>query len=98
MHECKHCHKRIGLRVGTVMQNSKMPYRAWMYAITMLLLSSRQPSAISVWRFFKEHYNRKRYQPAWEILHKLRATMGKHDLKFKLHKEVEVDEAFFTAN
>ena len=48
MHECKHCHKRIGLRVGTVMHGSEMPSQTWMYTVTMQLLSSRLPSAKSV--------------------------------------------------
>lgn len=97
MHECKHCHKRIGLRVGTVMHGSKMPFRAWMYAMTMQLLSSRQPSAKSISRYFGDRYGRKRYQPAWEMLHKLRDAMGKHDARYKLRQEIEVDEAFFTS-
>lgn len=48
MHECKHCHKRIGLRVGTVMHGSEMLSQTWMYTVTMQLLSSRLPSAKSV--------------------------------------------------
>ena len=98
MHQCKHCGKRIGLKVGTVMQHSRLEYQVWMYAIVLLTLSSRQPSAKSVQRYLADNYQHKRYQPAWELLHKLRDIMGKHEEVKKLSGEVEIDEAFFTTS
>jgi hypothetical protein len=38
----------------------------------------------------------KRYQPIWEMVHKLRSVMGKRDGKYMLTGTVEVDEGFFT--
>ena len=40
--ECRNCHSRQSLRSGTVMQNSKLPYRYWI--ATMFLLMSTKKS------------------------------------------------------
>ena len=39
---------------------------------------------------------RKRYQPVWEMVHKLRDVMGKRDGGYPLHGDMEVDEGFFS--
>ena len=39
---------------------------------------------------------RKRYQPVWEMVHKLRDVMGKRDARYNLHGDVEIDEGFFS--
>ena len=36
---------------------------------------------------------RKRYQPVWEMVHKLRDVMGKRDARYNLHGDVEIDES-----
>ena len=38
----------------------------------------------------------KRYQPIWEMMHKLRSVMGLRDGKYTLNGIVELDEGFFT--
>ena len=38
----------------------------------------------------------KRYQPVWEMVHKLRDVMGKRDARYNLHGDVEIDEGFFS--
>jgi hypothetical protein len=40
----------------------------------------------------------KRYQPVWEMMHKLRSVMGLTDSRYQLTKAVELDEAFFTTD
>ena len=35
----------------------------------------------------------KRYQPIWEMMHKLRSVMGLRDGKYTLNGVVELDEA-----
>jgi hypothetical protein len=36
-----------------------------------------------------------RYQPIWEMMHKLRSVMGLRDDLYVLTNEVELDEGFF---
>lgn len=98
MHECNNrkCRKRTGLRVGTVMQFSKLPFYVWMYTPCMMVLSPRIPSALSLHRFIQDRCGIKRYQPVWEMCHKMREGMGIHDRQRMPEGKVEVDEAFFT--
>ena len=38
----------------------------------------------------------KRYQPIWEMMHKLRSVMGKRDDKYTFKGNIELDEGFFS--
>ena len=88
---CKKCHFRTTLRSGTVMENSKLPFRYWFFAIHLLTTSKKPFSALEVQRQLKH----KRYQPIWEMLHKLRSVMGQRDAQYKLGSVVELDEGYF---
>ncbi|KAA6304209.1 hypothetical protein EZS27_044147, partial [termite gut metagenome] len=37
----------------------------------------------------------KRYEPIWNMLHKLRGIMGKRDEQYSLSGVIELDEGFF---
>ena len=89
--ECKECKHRTGLRAGTVMQSSKLPFHYWFVAMHLITSSKKSFSAKELQRQL-EH---KRYQPIWEMLHKLRLVMGSRDEEYTLGDEVEVDEGFF---
>ena len=77
MHECKNpkCRKRISLRVETVMQFSKLSFYVWMYTLGMMALSPKEPSVLALHRFNKDRCGIKRYQPVWEMCHKIRQAM-----------------------
>ena len=91
-YECKKCHSRTSLRSGTVMENSKLPYRYWL--ITIHLLTSTKKSFST--EELRRQLGHKRYQPIWEMVCKLREVMGKRDDKYKLAGQIELDDAFFT--
>ena len=38
----------------------------------------------------------KRYQPIWEMLHKIRSVMGQRDAQYTLSGMIELDEGFFS--
>jgi hypothetical protein len=38
---------------------------------------------------------RKRYEPVWLMMHKIRTAMGKRDDRYKLDDMVEFDEGYF---
>jgi len=40
----------------------------------------------------------KRYQPIWEMMHKLRSAIGKRDDNYKLSGTIELDEKYFTTD
>ena len=92
-YECKKCHSRTSLRSGTVMENSKLPFRYWL--ITIHLLTSTRKSFST--EELRRQLGHKRYQPIWEMVCKLREVMGKRDDKYKLAGQIELDDAFFTS-
>ena len=80
------------LTADTVMHNSKLPLMYWFKAIHLLTSTKNTFSASEMQR----QLGHKRYQPIWEMMHKLRNVMGKRDSKYTLLGSVEVDEGFFS--
>lgn len=91
-YECKKCKTRITLRSGTIMHNSKLPFSYWFIAIHLLTSTKKSFSAKEIQR----QLGHKRYQPIWEMLHKLRIAMGNRDDNYKLAGQIELDEGFFS--
>jgi transposase-like protein len=74
------------------MHNSKLPFRYWFIAIHLLTSTKKSFSAKEVQR----QLGHKRYQPVWEMLHKLRSAMGGRDESYQLAGQIELDEGFFS--
>jgi len=89
--ECKKCHHRTTLKSGTVMQNSKLPFRYWFIAMHLISSTKKTFSAKEIQR----QLGHKRYEPIWAMMHKLRLVMGMRDDKYTLNDEVELDDSFF---
>ena len=92
--QCKKCDHRTSLTAGTVMHNSKLPLLYWFVAIHLLTSTKKSFSAKEMQRQL-EH---KRYQPIWELMHKLRSVMGMRDAQYKLLGSIELDEGFFSTS
>ena len=92
MFQCKECGHRQSLRYGTVMQGSKLPFRYWFIAMHLLTATKHTFSAAELQR----QLGHNRYQPIWEMVHKLRSVMGQRDSEYMLTYSVELDEGFFT--
>lgn len=92
LYQCKECGSRTTLRSGTVMHASKLSFRYWFIAMHLLTGTRKSFSAKEVQR----QLGHKRYQPIWEMLHKLRAVMGLRDDRHVLEHQVELDEGFFS--
>jgi len=89
--ECKQCNHRTRLRVGTVMENSKLPFQYWFIAMHLITSTKKSISAKEMQR----QLGHKRYEPIWAMMHKLRLVMGIRDESYTLSDEVELDEGFF---
>jgi transposase-like protein len=89
--QCKECSFRTTLRSGTVMENSKLPFRYWLTAMQFLTHNKKSYSAKSI----QNELGHKRYEPIWTMLHKLRAVMGYRDSEYELSNWIELDEGFF---
>lgn len=92
--ECRSCGHRTSLTCGTVMHGTKLPLMYWFVAIHLLTSTKKSISASEMQR----QLGHKRYQPVWEMLHKLREAMGKRDSRYSLSGEIELDEGFFTVD
>jgi len=89
--KCKKCGTRTTLKSGTVMENSKLPYRYWFVAMHLITSTKKPISALELQR----QLGHKFYEPVWAMLHKLRIVMGKRDDRYYLNNQVEIDEGFF---
>ncbi len=86
------CGHRQSIEANTMMRSSKLPYPYWFIAMYLMTSTKRTFSALDIQR----QLDHKRYQPVWEIMHKLHEVMGKRREEYRLNGEVEIDEAFFS--
>lgn len=92
LYKCKSCYFMMSLKSGTVMENSKLPYRFWLITLHLLTSTKKTISALELQRQLGHKY----YEPIWAMVHKVRLVLGKRDSKYKLDENVEIDEAFYS--
>jgi hypothetical protein len=63
------------------MHNSKLSFQYWFMAMTLISSTKKSFSAKEVQR----QIGHNRYQPIWEMMHKLRAVMGLRDDQYVLN-------------
>ena len=88
--QCKKCGCRMGLRSGTVMENSNLPVRYWMICIELMTLSKRKIAALQI-QYLLGH---KRYEPIWLMVQKIQFVMRVRDAKYKLRAYTDFDSEF----
>lgn len=91
-YECKSCKFRTSLRSGTIMENSNLPFLVWYRAMFLMSTTKKGFSAKEMQR----QLGLKRYEPVWNMVHKLRKAMGKRDERYTLEGMIEMDEGYFT--
>ncbi len=94
MYQCVSCERRMSLRSGTVMENSKLPFLYWYIAMHLMTATKKNVSALETQFQIGHPY----YEPIWSMMHKLRLAMANRDEKHHLKGEIELDEAFFVVN
>lgn len=86
--ECKNGHQ-ISLKSGTVMHRSRLDLTTWFYAAYLMSTLTPGISALQ----FQKQLGIKRYETAFNMLHKLRSALVAPDRE-NLKGEVEVDECY----
>jgi hypothetical protein len=76
--QCVSCGFRTSIRSGTVMENSNLPIRIWMMAITFITATKKGFSAIEL----QKQLGMKRYEPVFRMYHKLRTVIGQRDDRY----------------
>lgn len=74
-----------------MMENSKLKFSTW-YAIMMLMTANKKGFSASE---IQRQLGKKRYEPIWRAMHKLRVAMGQRDDRYSLEDMIEIDDAFF---
>lgn len=69
-----------------------MNIRYWFIAIHLLTSTKKSFSVAK----FQRQLGHKRYDPIWQLLHKLRTVMGKRDELYSLSGVIELNEGFFS--
>lgn len=74
------------------MPGSKLSLMYWFTAIHLLTATKKTFSAKEIQR----QLGHKRYQPIWEMVHRIRSVMRTRDSQYELKDTCELDEGFFT--
>jgi len=88
---CKGCGKGISLKTGTVIENSNLGYKVWLWALYLMSLTKKGFSALEMQRLL----GHSRYESVWLMMQKIRICMGHRDDKYQLDEFIEMDEGFF---
>jgi len=88
---CKQCKCTMSLKQGTVMENSNLGFKVWLWGLYLMSLTKKGFSALEMQRLI----GHKRYEPIWLMMHKIRISMGHRDDTYTLDGYIEMDEGFF---
>lgn len=86
---CGACRKTFTARVGTVLEDSHIPFSKWLMAMFILCSSKKSISAHQMHRMLGVTY-----KTAWFMCHRIRYAMGTNPDAPKLSGTVEMDETF----
>jgi len=86
---CYSCHKQFTVRVGTVMEDSRIPLRFWCHAFWRACASKKGVSALQISRECRISY-----KSALFLMHRIRYAMTEPNPKEKLTGTVETDETY----
>jgi transposase-like protein len=91
--QCKSCRKSVSLKYGTIMENSNLSCKTWLWGIYFATLTKKGFSALEMQRLL----GHSRYESIWLMMHKIRVMMGSRDEKYRLDNFIEMDEGYFPA-
>jgi len=89
-YQCNKCKHRTTPKVGTLMEDSQLPYKTWLWAIYLVATDKRGISGKALQR--QLHVT---YKTAWYLLQRIRQAMGDRDEKYLLQGIVEFDDGYF---
>ena len=86
--ECDSCRYQFSVRVGTVLQDSKLPLSKWFLGTFLIIEAKKGVSSNQIKRMFGISY-----RSAWFLSHRIRAAMGQVAQR-QLRGVIEADETF----
>lgn len=86
---CHGCKKQFTVRIGTIMEDSRIPLRVWCFAFWSACSSKKGVSALQISRECNITY-----KSALFLMHRIRYAMANPNADTKLSGTVEVDETY----
>jgi len=86
---CHDCKKQFTVRIGTIMEDSRIPLRIWCHAFWRACSSKKGVSALQISRECNLTY-----KSALFLMHRIRYAMTEPDGQEKLRGTIEVDETY----
>ena len=86
---CTACKKQLSLRAHTLMQNSKLPFTTWFWAMYLITQSKKSLSSLQLMRHLGVHYS-----TAWLLQQKIIEGMSQHEQTNILQGVVHVDDGY----
>jgi transposase-like protein len=86
---CKECKRQFSVRVGTIFEDSPIPFTKWLPAFWLLTNTKNGTSSCELARGVGVSQ-----KTAWFMLHRIRETMTTRTFETKLQGEVEADETY----
>jgi len=86
---CRGCKKMFTVRTGTVMEETRLPVRAWVYAFWKACSSKKGVSAMQIHRETEISY-----KSALFLMHRIRHAMGSGSGGPKMTGTIEADETY----
>jgi transposase-like protein len=89
LHECRQCGYQGSVTAGTIFHKTRVPLRAWFWALYRLSQGKKGVSALQLSKEIGVSY-----PTAWLLAHKIRKAMADREQGRKLRGLLEVDEGY----
>lgn len=86
--ECKGCNFRTSLRSGTIMENSKLPFKYWLFTIFLIETTDNDFSTLELQKVI----GHKRYEPIWLMLKKTKSLSEADNFLCKISDYIQIDK------
>ena len=82
--QCGACRKSFSIFKGTIFENSKVPFKKWLFAMHLMVNARKSVSACQMNREIGGSY-----MTSWRLMHKVRVAMREQDKYIKFFKLIE---------
>jgi transposase-like protein len=93
VYKCKDCRKQFTVRIGTIFEDSKIPFTKWLMTIHLMTSSKKGVSSLQISRELGITV-----KSAWFMTHRIREAMRMPDDEPRLNVVVEADKACIGGN
>jgi transposase-like protein len=89
VYKCKECRKQFTVRIGTIFEDSHIPFSKWLMALHLMTSSKKGISSLQISRELGITI-----KSAWFVTHRIREAMRGHHGGESLRGTVEADETY----